>query len=534
MNERLTLSHTDGRSETLDRDKAMVEFVMRGGSDAGWSLAAPDAAPAPAPAPTVSAASVARRTAGEGAFGGRGPAVVQEDQASADRDKAALISMGLSPGRTIVPVGTTLAMSGLSTWRRMHADMESSPRMVDAVGPVLDAIASENRRRRVVQTDQIRLVEDSGRLLMTSKRLLAAGQVGTGIGLEAGGLAALMRRAPHILPTVTGGAFYQWSAEEIAHVWNSRIDRLGVGRDKTAAMVAHLETLSGRWDWKERSRLEAAISRRNAAPPKTLLQVRDGADGAPVLWSAVGPKFPWQAGAEYILRELAKVAPEAHASLVYVPDGSQLSWSMQDMGSVPPVVGEVYARQAGGSSRDDGLGRFQDWLAWLRALCLNLTTETLTAGGSNVDHDRGAARMMADIARSLQGWQASSESFDMFRRDATKAHALDAGIFARVEEGATLREAMRALMKGPTQLRDLIPGGRSKDPTKRDAATETVLRAAQDEGLDPSSPASVYMATQAITRWGKGQPEPVRVQAGAVQRQMLYSAAISGKAWATS
>ena len=370
---------------------------------------------------------------------------------------------------------------------------------------------------------------------MTSKRLLAAGQAGQGIGLEAGGLAALMRRAPHILPaTKAGSAFYQWSAEEIAHVWNSRIDRLGVGREKTAQMAAQLAELDERWDWKERSQLEARIRRRNAAPPKTLLQVRDGADGAPVLWSAVGPKFPHQAGAEYILRELAKVAPEAHASIVYQPDGSQLSWSMQDMGSVPPVVGEVYARQAGGSSRDDGLGRFSDFAAWLRALCLNLTTETLDAGGSNVDHDRGAARMMADIARSLAGWQSGAEAFGQFRRDAERADALDVGIFARVEEGATLREAMRALMRGPTQLRDLIPGGRSKDPTKRDAATETVLRAAQDEGLDPASPASVYMATQAITRWGRGQPEPVRVQAGAVQRQLLYSAAISGKAWAVA
>ena len=146
-------------------------------------------------------------------------------------------------------------------------------------------------------------------------------------------------------------------------------------------------------------------------------------------------------------------------------------------------------------------------------------------------HDRDASRMRADIARSLQNWQTGAEGFGQFRRDAERASQLDVGIFSRVEAGATLREAMRALMKGPTGLRDLIPGASSKDPTRRDAAVETVLRAAVAEGLDPSSPASVYMATQAITRWGKGQPEPVRVQAGAVQRGLLYSAAVRGKAW---
>ena len=214
-------------------------------------------------------------------------------------------------------------------------------------------------------------------------------------------------------------------------------------------------------------------------------------------------------------------SPEARIQATYNPDGRQLSWTLQDMNDVPPVVGEVYAAQGGGFTRDDGQGSYRNWDGLRRAQCLNLTTLCLATGADLITHTRHSDRMMREIQKSLGRWQQATEAFDAFRVTAEKAAKADAGRVICDEKGATVREVMQELAR-PAPVRALMRPHVEGRGTAADAATvEALLRAADSEGLSPDSPASLYMASQAITRWARDRPDLVRVEAGQAQRKLL-------------
>lgn len=502
-----------GEALTLPVDDAMREFSARGGAAEGWSLV-PTSAPRPtAPAPVeLTAEEVERRSAGGGDFGGT---VHQQDRARAEASTARLRAMGYHPSETLVPVGMTLAMSGLSKWRRMHQAWSESPTVAEVAPALIERINAERGWSKTIPTEEIRLVEDGGRLLVARK-----GMESKAIALEPGGMRGLLTRAPHIMPTTTGGSWFDFDAAEMAWLWNTRITRCGVSQERIAELRAREGAATTD---RERRHIRRQVQQlQSGGASQTLIRGRrDRETGTPTVWAANGAKFPADADIRAVLRMMQEESPEARIQATYNPDGRQLTWTLQDMSDIPPVVGEVYAAQGGGFTRDDGQGSYRNWDGLLRAQCLNLTTLFLATGADLITHTRHSARMMREIRKSLGRWQQATEAFDAFRVTAEKASEADAGRVICGEKGATVREVMQELARTAT-VRALMRPHVEGRGTAADAATvEALLRAADSEGLSPDSPASLYMASQALTRWARDRPDLVRVEAGAAQRKLL-------------
>ncbi|NIP92562.1 MAG: hypothetical protein GWO24_03465, partial [Akkermansiaceae bacterium] len=137
------------------------------------------------------------------------------------------------------------------------------------------------------------------------------------------------------------------------------------------------------------------------------------------------------------------------------------------MRNVPPVVGEVYSLYLRGSTRDDGTSSVWSGGGFLRAICVNLTTEDLKLNRKRTVH-RGK-RTGTTVREQIEATaRALHAAFPAFGQRTEILAQTDASMLYETQHG-TLREAIVAMVDSRPSLREAAAG------IKRDALVQGLL-----------------------------------------------------------
>ena len=383
-----------------------------------------------------------------------------DDVAAAQADADMLERMGLTPGRTLFAPGTPLVQWGLDKWRQERTDLDNRPSIWAAASEVVSTIAKEERDDVTVDDpSKLRLRVDGGALVLVDDPRHPRNAV----RLERSGLIDLSRYyggkgsdAP-ILPSAR--FMDSMSSEEIAELFNQRVER-GVLGDRSALVM----------------------------------RTREASDGSGrALYGAVSTSYAVCDADEVakMLREECSTGdgPMPRASMVYNPNTASLHFEITSMRDTPPVVGEVWKMGFKGSTGDSGGSghRYNGMGAAFRAICCNLTTETLETASL---HQRHRGHHVADKIREniRDGWAMLRPWFAEFAgrwEVLANTSALD------VLGGADMAEAIERLVVKTKHGGDLAKAA----GIKRDALVQMLL---QSHSHEPGE--SLADVVNAVTR----------------------------------
>jgi hypothetical protein len=425
--------------------------------------ATPTATVAPSPVTAaVVAETIARR---EGAADRKDwtTDVHEDDRKAAEADAQMLKDMGLTPGRTLFAPGTPLVRWGLDTWKAERVKLDAMPGLHESAEAIRAEVAAEDRIDTVVRfPSELTLEATTDGLIMS--------RGGGSLRIERHGLQRLAAAMPGMLP---GAAFRStMSADEIAHLWNSRAAR-GCGRPPKGGLV---------------------------------LRHRRAADGeGRSLYAAVSTSYGAH-DADDLVMDLAHILPgDMAGSIVYDADRVATSWEVLTTRDVPPVVGEVWKAGLKGGSRDDGTGSAWNSGAFWRAICCNLTTEVLETARSRQRH-RGDHVATAFRAQLQAAMTALRPALDQFRdRWAVLADTPAVNVLG----GVDVAEAIARMVDQQKGLRDAAG-------VKRDALVAMLLQSHSVEGGE-----SLADVVNAVTRLHESKLPVRRVAAVEAQAGLL-------------
>jgi hypothetical protein len=268
--------------------------------------------------------------------------------------------------------------------------------------------------------------------------------------LERHGLEQLASRCAGFLPPTN--YVRTMEADEVAHLWNSRAER-GLLKDAGDIVLRHRRSVD---------------------------------DVGRSIYAAVSKSYGIH-DVHQIAADLPRVlGNDLRASMVYDPDRVSMTWEAMQMRDVPPVVGEVWKMGLKGGTRDDGKGSAWTLGAFLRALCVNLTTEELVTDHSRQRH-RGYSVGPNYRAQLLQAWRAMGPAFEAFSDRWTVLAQTDA---TEVLGGADVREAIARLVDSDKGLMDAAA-------VKRDSLVAMLLASLDAE---PTAGESIADVVNAVTR----------------------------------
>ena len=448
----------------------------------GWATARgfTPATPAPAtPTPTAAAPVVPatpdnglRVVEGYGQLSDFGSiSRTAESIASAEADTAALKRAGLTPGRTLVPIGAHLGEYGLQRYNEIKREAADRPSLVDTAAGWRRMIDAECRGSTpAVRLDavQIRWSAEDQALIATFDR--------TDVQLSRHGLGQLQKVSGGALPGM--GWLTRADGEVTADLWSRYSHRAG-------------------------GTLRKALTRKPLEGGST-------AEG----FAVVGRGFPEVSAAD-AAATLAEHYPEWKASGLYNPNDTSSRLDVVDVAPSIPVVGGVYNRTLSIDTRDDGGAALALAIALERALCLNLTTEDLSVGGGRIEHrgDRGGflvrlAKLVTDAAPALA---------TVFAAYAERAEILSATPTSAVLRGKTIEERIADLIGRDRELRAAATG------IKRDTLAAIILSGwnaedSMDGGVDEDTLQRMFYAVSRVHRSKVpmlvGVPQAIANQAG--------------------
>jgi len=387
--------------------------------------------------------------------------VHEDDKAAALEDMAKLRALGLTPGRPMVALGSTLIRYGVDKWSTQRTELSEMPSVEEAAGAVIATIEAEQRRDIVVNRRKLRLENTSDGLTLHAPQTEP-------VRIERNGIQMLSRFLSPVLPHA--GFVSTMLASEIVELFNSR-------------------------------------QARGVSPTGDIkLRTRDAVDGAGrSLWAVTGPKYA-SFDSDIVARVVADVHRGSNGTMVYNPDRGTMEWEIASMRDLPPVVGEVFKIVQQGRTSDTGNGSVQSWTSFWRALCYNLTTETLDTNKNRTIHRGDVRRIVAKARQEMRAERA--RAFEAFPEFAQRREVLASTSMGELFEGKTLSERVESMCLAH-------PGVVDAASMARDALVQIVLDGMAAEGvIDDASLAQVIDGLTRIHR----QKVPVLVRQ-AVQQQ---------------
>ena len=383
--------------------------------------------------------------------------VDQRDEAAAANDAAALVALGVTPGRTLFAPGTPLVAWGVDKWRAERQALDALPRLTEAAQAVATQVRSEARKDSTVPAHRLRLAVDGGQLVLH--------RGGGGLRIERHGLAQLAGRMPGFLPPT--GFTRTMLAQELADLWNQRAER-GLLENVGDVVLRHRQAV-------------------------------DGAGRS--VYAVVSPAYGAH-DADRVMRDLSQVVGgfaghDVTAAITYDADKVATSWEVLSMREGPPVVGEVWKMGLKGGTRDDGRGSLWNAAGFWRAICCNLTTEELETARSRQRH-RGANIGVAVREQLADAWRALRGSFDGFGQ---RWDVLNSTAAVDVLGGVDVAAAIERLCDADKGLRDAAG-------VKRDTLVQLLLNSHSMEGGE-----SIASVVNAVTRLHEAKLPAARLQA---------------------
>lgn len=286
--------------------------------------------------------------------------------------RLAVVAMGIDWPATIVPEGSALIDVGTEKLKRDRSAWDRMPPLKTALPTVLTALQAEQRKDYPEKISNLRLRPSDGRIVRTQNIAATPSQV-KGMAYTPHALRQIMSQSGMLdgAPRNFAGALAYISNEERAQVFNRLV--LGANPDKTTTL---------------RTRIPHGGDTGVRVVRAALSEIYGDADD-PTIASII-------------------------TSIPNVPDGAKLSYLPGDAASRFEIVfpsqveipnfraGDIHYASVHARSSEIGLGAFDAFAAFVRAICVNLTTAERHGESESVRHVGADAKVQRKVTAALQ------------------------------------------------------------------------------------------------------------------------------------